>query len=123
MNAWTYRQKTGEMCDPDGALVEVGYSGAPGYVNRPIAERREDEGPLPTGTYTIGAAVDRNDLGPCSLPLVPYALNEMHGRSGFYIHGDTAEMDQTASTGCIILSRTTRDLIAQSSVRDLVVEV
>jgi len=38
----------------------------------------------------------------------------MHGRYGFYIHGDTASADQTATEGSINLSRLTRDLIDAS---------
>ena len=123
MTAWSYSQKSGEMTDPRGVVVEVGYSGAPGFVNRPIAERREDEGPLPTGSYTILPAIDHENLGPVAMPLEPAPENEMHGRSGFYIHGDNAAADESASMGCIILSRDTRDMIDASDIRDLVVTI
>lgn len=123
MTTWTYSQRTGELCDPSGTVVEVGYSGAHPYVNKPRAEWRTDEGPIPTGNYTIDAATDHATCGPVSLPLVPYSDNEMHGRSAFLIHGDTATMDQTASTGCIIMSRATREMIEASTCRELVVTV
>lgn len=118
---WTYSQHTGEMCDPDGMLVEVGYSGAHPYINKPRAEWREDEGPIPTGEYIINSAIDHETCGPVSIPLEPDDYNKMHGRSAFLIHGDTAEMDQTGSTGCIIMSKETRELIDASEVRLLTV--
>lgn len=121
MTAWTYSQRTGEMRDPEGNVVETGYAGAGPGTNRPAAEHIENVGPVPTGDYRIEPARDHPTCGPCSLPLTPDADNEMHDRSGFLIHGDNA--DHTASTGCIILSRTTRDMIEASSVRDLVVTV
>ena len=42
-------------------------------------------------------------------------------RSGFMIHGDNAAANHTASEGCIILSRTTRNMIAASDDDTLVV--
>ena len=123
MNSWTYKQTTGEMENPEGDVIEVGYAGFPPFVNRPRAEPLEDRGPLPSGLYTIEAAVDHPNLGPCSLPLTPDAENEMYGRSGFYVHGDSASMDETASKGCIILSRAARDQIAASDIRMLTVVV
>jgi hypothetical protein len=123
MSIWSYSQASGVLISPDGEVVGAGYSGAHPYVNKPRAEWREDEGPIPTGNYTIGAAVDHATCGPCSLPLEPDPGNEMHGRSAFLIHGDTATMDQTASTGCIILPRNVRDLIEASDCRELIVTV
>jgi hypothetical protein len=123
MPSWTYSQKTGQLCDPDGNVIETGYAGAQPYVNQPSAEWREDLGPLPTGTYTIEAAFDHANLGPCSMPLTPSPANTMYGRSAFYIHGDTAEMNQTASTGCVIMSRATRDMIDASPIKQLKVVI
>ena len=116
---WTYDLNTGAMTDPNGNVVECGYSGAQPYVNDPYAMWREDQGPLPIGNYTIQPAYDHENLGPCSMPLDPNPNNIMFGRDAFYIHGDTQDMNQTASTGCIILSRPTRDLINASPVRSL----
>lgn len=123
MSAWTYSQSSGAMMDPDGNVVEVGYSGADQYVNQPLAESLEDRGPIPTGNYKIGDAYTHASCGPVSMPLEPDPENEMHDRSGFLIHGDTASQDFSASTGCIILSRTTREAIDASECRDLIVTV
>lgn len=124
MPTWTYSQRTGALIDPDGAVIGYGYAGHPPFVNRPAAEGRENEGPLPTGNYIIEAAVDHPTCGPCSLPLAPYPDNAMHGRSGFLIHGDdSTPADQSASAGCIILDRPIRDVIEASAVRELAVIV
>lgn len=121
--AWRYSQKTGAMTDPNGVQVEVGYSGADQFVNKPLAEGIENEGPIPSGRYTIGDAMEHPTCGPVSLPLEPDPNNEMHDRSGFLIHGDTASQDFSASSGCIILSRETREAIDASEDRDLIVTV
>lgn len=123
MSTWTYEQHTGAMLSPTGVTVEIGYSGADEWVNKPIAERIPDEGPIPTGSYTIEPAVDHANLGPCSMPLTPDPANEMHDRFGFYIHGDNAQADQSASAGCIIMSRETRDEISASTNRTLLVVI
>jgi hypothetical protein len=38
----------------------------------------------------------------------------MFGRTGFLIHGDAVHAPGTASEGCVILSRTTREQIWES---------
>jgi hypothetical protein len=121
--SWVYSQKTGALTSPSGEVLAVGYSGAGAFMNRPIAERLEDRGPIPTGTYTIEGSVEHPTCGPCSLPLEPHPDNEMHGRSAFLIHGDSIDDPGTASTGCIIMPRDVRDQIAASDVRQLVVVV
>jgi len=81
-----------------------------------------EHGPIPRGRYTIGA-VEFADVdgphGPFVLPLTPAAANEMFGRTGFLIHGDSIEHPGFASRGCIILARPTREAIAQSGDADL----
>lgn len=123
MSTWVYHQRSGALIDPHGVLRDYGYAGAHPYVNVPTAEWRHDLGPIPTGTYTIGAPHDSEQTGPCSLPLEPALDNKMYGRSDFLIHGDTPEMNQTASTGCIIMPRAIRDMIVASDVKQLEVKV
>jgi len=43
----------------------------------------------------------------------------MNGRSGFLIHGDNSKHNFSASEGCIILSRSTRDAISSSGITRL----
>jgi hypothetical protein len=60
-------------------------------------------------------------LGPVALPLTPDPGNEMFGRSAFFVHGDNAQMNHSASCGCIILPREVRVLISDSPDRVLLV--
>ena len=52
--------------------------------------------------------------GPFVLRLTPAPTNEMFGRDGFLIHGDSIEHPGSASHGCIILPRAIREAIAKS---------
>ena len=96
---WTYHQGTGEMLDPAGELVEVGYSGAPWLPATARSPSRWRTGPVADGSYTIEPAQDHERLGPVALPLTPAADNEMYGRSDFWIHGDNAEGDSRRQHG------------------------
>jgi hypothetical protein len=81
---------------------------------------KADAGPIPAGTYTIGKMFDNTGkTGPGSMRLTPDAGNEMNGRSGFLIHGDNSKHNFSASEGCIILSRSTRDAISSSGITRL----
>jgi len=55
--------------------------------------------------------VDTVTHGPYVLPLTPSLNNQMFGRSGFLIHGDSVVNPGTASEGCIILPRAVRQQI------------
>ena len=119
---YVYEQATGSLyLDYGGALdlVAVGYSGseAGDGKNNPSAQCERDIGPLPRGMYLIGSPV--TGPSPFSLPLKPAPENEMCGRGGFYIHGDSIAAPGRASHGCIILARPDREHIAASGVSDL----
>jgi hypothetical protein len=105
---WKYSQTTGELFDPNGALLDTGYSGKGAAKNQPDQQCVANLGPIPRGYYTIGAAVDHPRLGPVALPLAPDAANDMCGRSEFFVHGDSVSHPGNASDGCIIMTRTTR---------------
>jgi hypothetical protein len=55
------------------------------------------------------------------LPLNPDPENDMHGRGGFLIPGDSKSDPGNASKGCIILPRKYREQIWESGDRTLVV--
>lgn len=110
---WRYDQATGEMSH-DGESVAYGYSGKGDAKNDPMAQSEHNEGPIPRGTYTISGPVDTHTHGPYVLPLEPGPENEMFGRSGFLIHGDSVVHPGTASEGCIIMPRSAREQIWQS---------
>lgn len=115
---WTYEQATGRMLH-DGERVAIGYSGAGDGKNNPAMQDVKNVGPLPCGLYTIDAPVDTVTHGPYVLRLEPYPENEMFGRAGFLIHGDSVVHPGTASEGCIILGRAIREKIWLSGDRQL----
>jgi hypothetical protein len=116
---FTYSQSTGIMTAEDGSTLGPGYSGNGDAINDPNSQNIMGHGPIPQGDYTIGAAETVPHLGPLAMPLTPNLANEMFGRSAFFIHGDNASLDHTASDGCIILRHDFRATIAASGDADL----
>jgi hypothetical protein len=123
--AWLFEQATGELYNADGELVATGYSGFGPGRNAPSWQDHSDVGPIPCGTYAIGEpeCVDRpGPHGPFVLRLTPFAANQMFGRSGMLIHGDSKLHGGCASHGCVILPRAIRERIAESGDHFLQVE-
>ena len=116
---WTYVQQTGEMIDPTGKLLAVGYAGNGAGKNNPAMQDVHGVGPLPCGFYRIEKAVDTVDHGPEVMWLVPDPANEMFGRGGFGLHGDSKANPGCASKGCPCLPRAARDTINASMDRKL----
>src|SRR5262249_50933121 len=101
----------------DGVFMGFGYSGhPPDGVNNPAKEDVANVGPIPRGKWYIGQFVDKPHLGPCVAPLIPDSSTQTFGRSGFYIHGDNAQGNHSASDGCIILAPTIREQIKASGI-------
>jgi len=122
---WTYHQSSGILSSADGQTVRTGYAGGncgrnPEGINNPEMEDVHNIGPLPTGFYTIGGAIDHTHLGPCAMPLIPWPENEMFQRGGFYIHADTPT-PRMGSEGCIVMPADVRQMLAESKDRELVV--
>lgn len=115
---WTYKIVDGELSH-DGEVIGHGYSGAPDAKNDPSKCDVHDHGPIPPGHYSIGKPVDTETHGPFVLPLTPAPENEMHGRSGFLIHGDSIAHPGAASHGCIIVSRALREAVHRSGDNEL----
>ena len=114
----TYTQSTGNLTcqNPQGQEIinHNGYSGrnVQGGTqgrNNPAAQNVANTGPIPRGSYTIGAARNSANTGRAVRDLTPAPTNQMEGRSAFQIHGDNATND--ASEGCIIMPRNIRDLL------------
>lgn len=114
---WMYRQVTGELTY-DGVSLTVGYSGNGKGLNNPAHDLESNVGPIPKGYWTIGDAFSHPKKGRLCMRLTPKI--KMH-RSGFMIHGDNANGDKSASQGCIIFNKATRDLIANSEDKLLMV--
>ena len=127
--SWTYCQTTGRLYTPQGVHIATGYAGGnegknPEGVSNHELQEEKGIGPLPVGLYTFGEVVLKSQLGPFAIPLVPDEANQMYGRGGFYCHGDTFELNQSASEGCIIMPRIVRNEMYASPDRQIqVVEV
>ena len=112
---WVWFQRDGTMTRADlGTEVFSGYSGAPEAKNDPARQAEHNVGPIPVGVYSIAAPVDTLLHGPFVLGLTPDPRNQMFGRSGFLIHGDSIVNPGSASEGCIILPRPAREAIHAS---------
>lgn len=119
---WIYVQRTGTLYAPDGSDAGTCYSGHGKGLNNPDYQTKVGVGPLPTGAYIIGPPHKPVDhLGPYALLLVPAKTTNMHGRSGFFMHGDNSAMNHTASDGCIIANHSIRVQVEDSSDADLIV--
>lgn len=110
---FTYEQATGRLmfrCGRSSSLVASGYAGAPGYVNDPDADTIRNRGPLPKGLYQLQIR-EHPRFAPPAIYLAPEPGNRMFGRAGFYIHGDNAAGNRSASSGCIILPKFARERV------------
>lgn len=118
---WTYQQTTGQISHGGIAPLGTGYSGFGAGKNNPALEYEPNIGPVPRGLYKIGAPEDLEGgpHGPFILPLTPDPANQMFGRFGFLIHGDSISHSGLASRGCIILDGAIREQIAASGDGDL----
>lgn len=116
---WLYYQRTG-VIQHNAVVIGTGYSGTGTGFNNSADQSKHNLGPIPRGMYTIGAPKDEPH-NPYVLPLVPDKGNQMFGRSGFLIHGDSIAHPGAASQGCIILPRWIREKIVAS--KDAVLEV
>lgn len=110
---WIYDQRTGHLSQ-DGKLVGTGYAGHGAGIDNPSDQNEQGVGPLPRGTYSIAKPENDPKLGPVAMRLTQTS-GESYGRAGFFIHGDNSECNESASEGCIIMSRTVRDEIAASN--------
>lgn len=100
--------------------MAVGYAGKGPDRNNPADESVKGFGPLPCGKYKIQKpAVDTDTHGPCVLWLIPDPANDMLGRSGFGIHGDSFTHWGQASEGCIVMPKFARERINEDPDDDL----
>ena len=97
----------------------VGYAGRGEHKNRPDSQAERGLGPLPVGFYRVQSPVDHPRLGPLAFRLVAYRNNQMFGRSGFYIHGDSRKEPGNASHGCVIVNRDCREAVLHYGVKYL----
>lgn len=104
-------------------LMVACYSGHGAGYNNPAMEDVKNVGPIPAGFYRIEDWEDHPRLGPCVCHLVPMCettgldLKDIHGRSGFFLHGDSQHMNHTASDGCIVANLATREAIRTAGIK------
>lgn len=110
---WIYEQGTGRI-SRNNSMLCIGYSGAGDGKNNPAMQNIPDVGPCPQGAYRIEPPRDTVEHGDFVLPLIPQPANEMYGRAGFLIHGDSVKHPDEASKGCIIAPRYARERIWES---------
>lgn len=112
---WVYHQSTGNLYLADNedarSFVAHGYSGALGHVDRTESEGLVAKGPIPRGLWRMDAPADHERLGRVAIGLQAADPKTALKRSGFFVHGDNYRGDGSASTGCIILDRSTRELM------------
>ncbi len=109
---FVYSQKTGKLT-LDGKEVGKGYSGHGEGKDNPDKEAVKNVGPILAGLWKIGEVFKHDTKGPIVMRLTPDG-HAAHGRTGFLIHGDNPKMNGTASEGCIILDKKTRQAVANS---------
>jgi RHS repeat-associated protein len=120
---WVYSQSTGRLTHVDANgntdyTANGGYSGYGTGLNNSAMQNVQAQqhgdpaGPLPQGTYTIGAPHYSPNTGPATMNLTPlFATN----RTLLRIHGDNAAANHTASQGCVIEAPNVRNRIAHSN--------
>lgn len=114
---WIWSQSGGSLWrEGEDRPTAHGYAGCCKYKNKPEFQSKANKGPLPQGFYTIvrHSEDDKRGHGPFVLRLNPDPANEMFGRAGFLIHGDSIKNPGGASQGCIIVARDVRERIWNS---------
>lgn len=126
--AWTFKQGTGEIFNPQGEVVDLAWSGYGDYRNKPEFQSLKHLGCLPRGPYHIQQAIRHPKLGKLAMQLIPFPENEMFGRSEFFLHGYLKDNPSTvvnetylSSHGCICTEYLIRVMISESD--DRVLEV
>lgn len=102
-----YEQSTGKLISNDGRLLANCYSGFKDGVNNPELQNKVNLGPIPQGNYTMGKPEhdgpgETSPNGPYTIRLTQDPTNEMFGRDGFLMHGDSIKTPGSASHGCIV---------------------
>lgn len=112
---WVYDQSSGRLYladDQDArSFVAYCYSGARGHVNRTESEAIVATGPIPRGLWRMDPPADHQRLGPVAIGLEAADPQTALKRSGFFVHGDNKLANQSASSGCIVADRATRELM------------
>lgn len=93
-----------------GQVLGIAYSGHGDGLNNPALEAEPGLGPIPRGTYIMGAPHTSQNTGPYTMDLTPVG-HTAFGRSLLRMHGDNRSGDESASHGCIVTNRKIRETI------------
>lgn len=115
---WTYSQSTGRLTR-NGVVAGAGYSGEGAGRNNGSMQGSRGSGPIPQGTYTIGAPFHHHHAGDYTMRLTPHLGTNTLGRDGFMMHGDSSRHPGHASEGCIIQNHAVRRQVWSSGDRTL----
>lgn len=117
-----YYSQTSGLLKQDDKALGYGYAGHGTGLNNPDFQAVKSTGPIPRGKWEIGKFFDNpGHLGRIIAALRPVEVKMLYGRGGFFIHGDNSKGDNSASDGCIILSKKLREFIRDSGEKYLVV--
>jgi len=101
-------------------IVGVGYSGHEEVLNNPVYDYLKGIGCIPVGRYTLDGPYTDPEKGPVVFKLIPAPSNNMMGRSGFMLHGDTTPAVHDASDGCIASPLWTRSIFKNEDILDVI---
>ena len=117
----TWDQSAGTM-SRDGVVIGRGYAGNVRGLNNPAMQAAQGIGPIPAGLWKLTELrLTGASTGPFTIVLEPAPGTNALGRSAFRIHGDNAQLNHSASHGCIILPRAVREAIWRSGDKQLTV--
>jgi hypothetical protein len=116
---WTYSQSTGAIANAKGEVIAHGYSGYLQGKNNPALQGVRNLGPIPVGKWRMANVINSPHTGPFTIILEPASNTETFGRSAFRIHGDSIKDPGSASHGCIIAPRPTRETMWHSQDREV----
>lgn len=91
--------------------IGFGYAGASHGVNAPELEHEKNIGPLPRGSYYLVERPHPRFASPAFQLAPTYSTArklQEYGRGGFWVHGDNAAQNRSASSGCPIFGRAAR---------------
>lgn len=124
---WEYSQSTGQLTYVDNQTgvrtpVATGYSGNGLGLNNPAMQNEPNVGPIPQGTWAVGpqqtniinSGTPNQVTLPAFMRLTPDPGTNTFNRGGFIIHGDNPARNRTASEGCPVFDRPTRNQIGNS---------
>ena len=105
MSYWTYSQSTGVLFNHSTNQSWQCYSGHGDGLNNPQLQDLVMVGPIPQGSWEVVEIASDLKTGPVTWFLewmAPIWSYPGRDKGSFRVHGDNAEVNHTASDGCVI---------------------